>query len=45
MGNLLGVVFVLILLAAVVYPFLSVLFSRRYPRKQERSSRREPPVR
>ncbi|HVB72448.1 MAG TPA: hypothetical protein VNE38_02735 [Ktedonobacteraceae bacterium] len=39
MDNLLGVVIVLILLAAMVIPFLSVLFSRRYPREQESSDR------
>jgi|SRR5579885_2630035 hypothetical protein len=35
MDNLLGVVIVLILLAAILVPFLSVLFSRRYPRETE----------
>jgi hypothetical protein len=44
MDNLLGVVIVLILLAAILVPFLSVLFSRRYPREQENSSRRKPPT-
>ena len=45
MANLLGVVIILILVAAMVVPFLLVLFSRRYPRKQESPGRREPPAR
>ena len=44
MDNLLEVVIVLIVLAAIVVPFLSVLFSRRYPREQESSGKREPPT-
>ena len=44
MDNLLAVVIVLIFLAAIVVPFLSVLFSRRYPREQEGFGKREPPA-
>ena len=43
MSNLFGVVIVLIMVAAIVVPFLSVLFSRRYPKEQESSIRRQPP--
>ena len=44
MATLLVVVIILILVAAMVAQPLSVLFSRRYPRKQESLGRREPPI-
>ncbi len=44
MDTFLGIVIVLILVAAIVAQPLWVMFSRRYPRKQESSDRREPPA-
>lgn len=44
MGNVIVVIIVLVLLAIVVGQPLLVLFSRRYPRKQENPGRPEPPA-
>jgi len=44
MGTLLGVVIVLVVVAAIVAQPLMVLFSRRYSRKQGSSGRHEPPA-